>query len=231
MTTVSLEGRLGQIVGNNFKFKTRTLREVLNAIEANTGKLRSYLQCNGKRAFAIFVNGKEIAPDQQLNTNVEDKKVLIIPILMGGAIGFSALVASITGALTGGAAATTLAYKVTSFIVGTVLAGALTFGLNLLISKLLKPDDPESANTSSFIFGQAENVSKQGVVVPVGYGRLQVGSRVISVNKFSVDRGRFDESGADIYAISQDRNNPDPEVKFKNNGGVIQMLKSDSTQV
>jgi len=231
MTTVSLEGRLGQIVGNNFKFKTRTLREVLNAIEANTGKLRSYLQCNGKRVFAIFVNGKEIAPDQQLNTNVEGKKVLIIPILMGGFV--ASATAAITVAIVGkkAVAAGTLAAKVTSFIVGTVLAGALTFGLNLLISKLLKPDDPESANTSSFIFGQAENVSKQGVVVPVGYGRLQVGSRVISVNKFSVDRGRFDESGAGIYAISQDKNNPDLEAKFKNNGGVIQMLKSDSTQV
>ena len=38
MTTVSLEGRLGEIVGRKFSFKTRTLREVLAAIEANTGK-------------------------------------------------------------------------------------------------------------------------------------------------------------------------------------------------
>jgi len=227
MTTVSLEGRLGQIVGSNFKFKTRTLREVLIAIEANTGKLRSYLRGNGKRFFAIFVDGKEIDLDSQLNTNVYGKNVSIIPILMGALVGTTA---AITSAIVGSAAAGTLTAKITSFIVGTVLAAGLTFGLNLLISKLLKPDDPQSVNTSSFIFGQAENIAKQGVVVPVGYGRLQVGSRVISVNNFSVDRQRFDGSGADIYAISQDKNNPDSNVKFKNNGGVIQMSKSDANQ-
>ena len=70
MTTVSLEGRLGKIVGKSFSFNTRTLKEVLDAIEANTGKLRSYLQLNGKRAFAIFVNGKEIDPAVSVNTNV-----------------------------------------------------------------------------------------------------------------------------------------------------------------
>ena len=59
MTTVSLAGRLGEIVGANFSFKTRTLREVLAAIESNTGRLRSYFGNNGKRRFAIFINGKE----------------------------------------------------------------------------------------------------------------------------------------------------------------------------
>ncbi len=229
MTTVSLEGRLGQIVGDSFKFKTRTLREVLAAIEANTGKLRSYLKGNGKRFFAVFVNGKEVDTDSQLNINVDGKKVLIIPILMGGFV--ATATAAITAAIVGSTVAkTALAYKVTSFIVGTVLGAALSFGLSLLISKLMKPDDPKSANTSSFIFGQAENVTKQGVVVPVGYGRLQAGSRVVSVNKFSVDREKFDGSGADIYAISQDKNNPDAEVKFRNNGGIIQMLKEDPNQ-
>ena len=230
MTTVSLEGRLGQIVGDSFKFKTRTLREVLAAIEANTGKLRSYLKGNGKRFFAVFVNGKEVDTDSQLNVNVDGKKVLIIPILMGGFV--ATATAAITAAIVGSTAvaAKTLAYKVTTFIVGTVLGAALSFGLSLLISKLMKPDDPKSANTSSFIFGQAENVTKQGVVVPVGYGRLQAGSRVVSVNKFSVDRQKFDGSGADIYAISQDKNNPDAEVKFRNNGGIIQMFKGDPNQ-
>jgi predicted phage tail protein len=234
MTTVSLEGRLGQIVGDSFKFKTRTLREVLTAIEANTGKLRSYLKGNGKRFFAVFVNGKEVDTDSQLNVNVDGKKVLIIPILIGGFI--ATATAAITTALVGttvvgiSSAAAIATYKAVSFVVGTVLAAALSFGLSLLISKLMKPDDPKSANTTSFIFGQAENVTKQGVVVPVGYGRLQAGSRVVSVNKFSVDRKKFDGSGADIYAISQDKNNPDAEVKFRNNGGIIQMFKGDTNQ-
>jgi len=61
---------------------------------------------------------------------------------------------------------------------------------------MMEPDDPEIVTTSSFIFGQAENVAKQGLPVPVGYGRFIVGSRVVSVNSFSVDKAIFDD---DLY--------------------------------
>ena len=36
MTTVSLEGRLGHIVGSKFSFKTRTLKEVLDISAQHT---------------------------------------------------------------------------------------------------------------------------------------------------------------------------------------------------
>jgi len=52
----------------------------------------------------------------------------------------------------------------------------------------LAPDDPDTASTSSYIFAQAENNTRQGVPVPVGYGRFKVGSTVISVNLLSIDK-------------------------------------------
>jgi predicted phage tail protein len=216
MTSVSLEGRLGQIVGSHFSFKTRTLREVLDAIEANTGKFRNYLLGNGKRMFAIFVDGKELDPVASLNTNVRNKKITIIPLLFG------AFVASLTAAIVGAMAVTGVAAKVATFVVGTVLSAALSFGISLLISKIMKQDDPEALNTSSFLFGQAENVTKQGVVVPVGYGRMQVGSRVISVNLFNIDRSKYDNSGAGLYDVLkiQEGNREDAEIV---NDGVIQV--------
>tara|TARA_Y100000356_G_C11250300_1_gene286630 strand:+ start:1278 stop:1961 length:684 start_codon:yes stop_codon:yes gene_type:complete len=216
MTSVSLEGRLGQIVGSQFSFKTRTLREVLDAIEANTGKFRNYLLGNGKRMFAIFVDGKELDPVASLNTNVKNKKITIIPLLFG------AFVASLTAAIVGAMAVTGVAAKVATFVVGTVLSAALSFGISLLISKIMKQDDPEALNTSSFLFGQAENVTKQGVVVPVGYGRMQVGSRVISVNLFNIDRSKYDNSGAGLYDVLkiQEGNREDAEIV---NDGVIQV--------
>jgi hypothetical protein len=110
----------------------------------------------------------------------------------------------------------------TTFVVGSVLGAALSFGISLLISKLLKPDEPETLNTSSFVFGQAENVTKQGVVVPVGYGRMQVGSRVISVNLFNVDRSIFNNSGAGLYEILKINNNVDTDPKITSDG-IIQV--------
>jgi predicted phage tail protein len=215
MTEVFLEGRLGDLVGRRFSFKTRTLKEVLSAIEANTGKLRRYLHHNGQRTFAIFVDDKEADLGADFNVNVIGKKVLIIPLLFG------AIAATLTTMLVAGMKAG-LMKTFATFIIGTVLSAALSFGISLLISKILKPDDPESLNTSSFVFGQAENVTKQGVVVPVGYGRMQVGSRVISVNMFNVDKGVYDNSSAGLYDILKVNNDPNPTTTIVDDG-VIQV--------
>lgn len=187
MTEVFLEGRLGQVLGRRFSFKTKTLKETLNAIEANTSRLRSYFLNSKKRAFAIFVDDKEVSVDRNLICNVKNKKVRIIPILFGAVAATSAAIAA--AIFTG-----TTAVKVATFIIGAVLAAALSFGISLLISKMMEPDDPDIVTTSSFIFGQAENVAKQGLPVPVGYGRFIVGSRAVSVNSFAVDKYIFDSA-------------------------------------
>ena len=62
---------------------------------------------------------------------------------------------------------------------------------------------------TNFLFGQAENVARQGIVVPVGYGRMIIGSRVVSVNLFQVDRAVYDEARgggglASIMAVVKD---------------------------
>jgi len=195
MTNVFLEGRLGDVVGQEFTFKARNVKEVLSAIEANSGKLRNYLFSNKKRLFAIFVEGKEAG----LFTSVKGKVVRILPILFGSVATISAMIAAklVKGAV---------AKAVVGFIVGAVLSAVLSFGISMLISKMLKPDDPDTVSTSSFIFGQAENVANQGVPVPVGYGRLKIGSRIISVNTFSVDKHLFDSKYFDVLVQSNNSN-------------------------
>ena len=185
MTEVFLEGRLGQVLGRRFSFKTKTLKETLNAIEANTSRLRSYFLNSKKRAFAIFVDDKEVAVDSHLICNVRNKKVRIIPILFGA-------VAATSAAIAAAIFTSATAIKVATFVIGAVLAAALSFGISLLISKMMEPDDPDIVSTTSFIFGQAENVAKQGLPVPVGYGRFIVGSRTVSVSSFAVDKYIFD---------------------------------------
>ena len=215
MTNVFLEGRLGDVVGHEFTFKARNVKEVLSAIEANSGKLRNYLFSNKKRLFAIFVEGKEAG----LFTSVKGKVVRILPILFGSVATISAAIAAklVKGAV---------AKAVVGFVVGAVLSAVLSFGISMLISKMLKPDDPDTVSTSSFIFGQAENVANQGVPVPVGYGRLKIGSRIISVNTFSVDKHLFDSKYFDVLVQSNNSNlaqlpntqNPIPDY----NGGILQ---------
>ena len=227
MTTVSLAGRLGEIVGANFSFKTRNLREVLAAIESNTGRLRSYFGNNGKRRFAIFINGKEIDPSAGENVDVRNKKVLIIPMLMGAiVVTTKAIVSAIMVA-----GATKAAIKVATFIVGTILSAALSFGMSMLMSKLMDSDDPDTKNTTSFLFGQAENITKQGIVVPVGYGRMIIGSRVISVNLFQVDKAMFEKAreGAGIGIIASAVKGDQPLVP--SNDGIIKITEDGSSDL
>lgn len=202
MTKVYLKGRLGKVVGSFFKFNCRTLKEVFNAIEANTGKFEKFVGLNKKREFAVFVDGKEVVCDGTFNVNVKAKEVLIIPVLFGSFVFTSK---AITAALLAGttfatAAGFTMAFKIVNFIVGTVLMTAFSFGMSLLMSKLMKKDDPEIVKTTSFAFQGAENVTRQGVVVPVGYGRMLVGSRVISINNFNVDKTLFDQGLEGIFS-------------------------------
>jgi len=197
MTEVHIEGRLGKIVGSYHRLSCSNLREVLAAIECNTGKLRKYLQFNKKRYFSIFVDGKHVDGSFLGETKVAGKKIVILPIIMG-AIGFT--IAFKIGLTTTVAGATKL--TAVGMIVGSVITAAVSFGISMIISKMLAPDDPEIINTTSFVFSKAENVAAQGQPVPVGYGRLRVGGSVISVNIFNVDKEKFDS--ATFYNVFAD---------------------------
>ena len=89
-------------------------------------------------------------------------------------------------------------------------------GMALVIQGLIEavigePDSPDKEDdtsayksTSSFIFSKPANNMIQGAVVPVGYGRLRVGSSVISSSILNTRRVKFEdmieekiESGAD----------------------------------
>jgi predicted phage tail protein len=166
MTNISIEGNLAKIVGPKWQLKVRNFVELFNAIEANTHKLRAYLNGGSGRYWAIFVNGEKVNPDSFLFQNIKDKSVKIIPILAGG---------------------------VTTVSAAIVAAMAISFGLSMLMAKLMKSDDPQAANTTSLVFGSPENVAAQGNVVPVGYGRVKAGGSVISVSSSNVDRDIWDE--------------------------------------
>ena len=177
MTNVIIHGRLGEIVGKHHKFACSKLSEVFRAIESNTGRLRKYTSLNRKRKMSIFVNGK-MASDKNFDlVNVKNSEVVILPILMG-AIGVTIVTLISTAA--------TLSVK--AKIAAVIINIAFAIGMSLLMSKLLAPDDPDTASTSSYIFNQAENAAKQGSPVPVGYGRFKVGSTILSVSLINVDK-------------------------------------------
>ena len=96
---------------------------------------------------------------------------------------------------------------------------AISFGLSMLMAKLMKTDDPEAANTTSYVFSSPENVSQQGQVVPVGYGRAKVGSTIISVSSTNVDRQIWEDNDMSVLGGLKSTFTRSPDVKPGGGGG------------
>jgi predicted phage tail protein len=182
MTELSIEGKLGRVFGSTWKLKVSNFVELFSALEANTQKLRNYLRTHKKEYWAIFVDGERVDADGFLFNNIKDKKIKIIPILAGGAAAIATAIVAEMGITS------TIGALVVEFVLTVIISTAISYGISLLIAKLMKTDDPEAVNTTSFLFGAPENVADQGQVVPVGYGRIRTGSKVISVSSTNVDK-------------------------------------------
>ena len=120
----------------------------------------------------IYVDDKIVAPEY-LNSPIlkRNSKVEVIPLILGSA----------------------------QIIIGLILL-AISTGIQMLITKLLTPESPTDIKTVSRLFSGYENVSLRNVSIPIGYGRLKIGSIVIS-NDISFKM--YAESKSSNEAMSQ----------------------------
>jgi hypothetical protein len=74
----------------------------------------------------------------------------------------------------------------------------------MVLAVVLSPKQPKDVKTNSTIIGGIRNVLNRNIAVPIGYGRLRIGSAVISndigisdaaKNSYAADRG-----GGDSFA-------------------------------
>tara|TARA_R110000824_G_scaffold176106_1_gene354910 strand:- start:125 stop:757 length:633 start_codon:yes stop_codon:yes gene_type:complete len=188
MTDIFIGGKLGKKIGSTWKLKVSTFMELFNALECNTGTFRHYLNKNKKDKLAIFLDGDLVEADDFLYRDVRNKKIEIVPILAGAA-------AVLAGAIVSAIGVQGVTAIIVEFVLTAVISAAISFGISYLISKLMKTNDPDATNTTSFVFSSAENTAQQGQVVPVGYGRMSVGGNVISVSLSSVEKSIWDKRG------------------------------------
>jgi len=205
MTTVYVHGLLGKEFGRKFKFSLSRASDALKAIDANkTGFCNRIIELSKKGAhYSLVVDGKlEHSPLSIKNI----KEVHVVPSIIGSA-GVAAVIGVV--ATVGGLYAGTLgtSYALLSTILITVGSAALSYG----ISNLLMKDSGQTAKDAgsasaranalnkSFLFSNGENVAEQGNPVPLGYGRLRIGSAVIqsTIKSFPA---KFDEkNGLPIF--------------------------------
>lgn len=193
MTQIRLHGILAKEFGEFFSFKLGKAKDVIRAIDANKKNFIKRINDLAKEGFnyTLVVDGKKVSDLSEIEIKKEHSNIEIVPMIAGSGvdpitIGLFILQAAGIGA--GATAATvTGSLAFAAFAVGTVALTVVSIGLQMLLAP--KPDagPPISATTKafseSFSFANKANTASQGTPVPVGYGRLKVGSQVV---QFSV---------------------------------------------
>jgi predicted phage tail protein len=195
MTTVYLHGLLGKEFGRKFKFSLGRPRDCVLAIDANKNWfLNRILELSKKGAhYSVIVDGRT---SSNINLEISAKELHIMPSIAGAA----GTVAAIGAVLTVAAYAGIVSSPFWTSVLIAVGTAALTYGISNLMQKDQKTDVGSASATSnalnkSFLFSSGENLTEQGNPVPIGYGRLRIGSAVIqsTIKSFPA---KFDEKNS-----------------------------------
>lgn len=196
MKTVKLLGELGKNFGKEFKLDIKNPAEAVRALCVNFPDFERHLIESEKRgvAYKVMVGKASIKLNDLMNPSGKDE-IKFVPVIQGAggdagkiilgaalitaAIMMPTSIIAIEAALATGISVTTMASY--TFAVGAMLALSGAAGI-LTPKQDASPQDLNNSpdNKPSYTFNGAVNTSAQGYPVPVGYGRMIVGSAVIS---------------------------------------------------
>jgi predicted phage tail protein len=196
MTSIFLHGKLGQEFGQKFKFSICKPKDVFQAIETikeNFNKRIIELAKLGLQ-YSIVVDGQYISSEKELERRGRFSQIDIVPVIFGSGVAALAVGAV---ALLGASVTTGL---VSSFLLAVAFS-AISIGIQALMAKPPSYNTPQgsvsttSSASKSFMFSNRENVAFQGSPVPLGYGRIRVGSAIIqeNVKSYPNSMSTFDE--------------------------------------
>jgi predicted phage tail protein len=171
---------LAREFGKVFYFELSSAKDAIRAIDANKKNFSHRLINLARQGldYAIVVDNKNVSEFTELEMNKEPRVIDLVPLVAGAGFLVAAVVA---GAVTFLGA--TLAGVAAAQALAMAAVAAITTGLQMALAPKPEAPEPISATTralqDSFTFSNKVNVASQGTPVPVGYGRLKVGSNVV----------------------------------------------------
>ena len=189
LVNIKLHGHLGAKIGGNWDLAVKSVGEAVHAINCLTGKLYKYLAEKDKEGanYRVLINGRDFKYSEKPSIdNLESiktselamrssllKTIDIVPIIEGSedvvaiVLGVILIVVGIILLPAGIGAA---------LIIGGI--GLIAAGIINLLSSPPQFEDFRGGGKQSYLFNGPINVTNEGGPVPVGYGRLIVGSQV-----------------------------------------------------
>ena len=180
--TIRLYGELGKRFGREFNLDVQSPAEAVSALRVIVPGFQAYLVEHAKSAFKVFVGGSNRS--DEVGAPCSDREVIrIAPTVQG---------ASAVGRIILGVALLAFAWwNPLGWTAGSaMLTGVTGMGMSMVLGgvvQLLSPQQTyDSAaserpeNRPSYNFNGPVNTTAQGHPVPLCYGRMIVGSAVIS---------------------------------------------------
>lgn len=197
MTTVYLYGHLGRRFGFRFRLDVSSPAEAVRAIIANCPDFQAYMIQHSAPGYQVFVGPEPIRGAERLGDPIGRQSIKIVPVIAGAAkdptigiiVGAIIVIAAVVSfqpyavplGLTTAAGGLTVAGQLV-LTAGFIGAGLVVGGVSQLLAGTPKAPgiSEKEANRPSFLFNGVVNTTAQGHPVPIGYGRMRVGSAVIS---------------------------------------------------
>jgi predicted phage tail protein len=189
MKKVILHGHLRKF-GKRFDLDVASPAEAVRALCVLCRGFRQHLEKYSEPGYRIIV-GKTDRDAEELSWNTSEETIRIVPVVAGaGPVGRIIIGAAIIGAAfyTGGASIAAGGFW--SAGITTTFWGGMSVGLGaslvlggvseMLFSTKQGGTTESPDNKPSYVFSGAVNTVGQGNPVPVLYGRMRVGSQVIS---------------------------------------------------
>ena len=191
MVNVRFYGSLKQF-GSEFRLDCQTTAEIVQALTSQIPKLRQFIQ---QGLFTVRV-GRDYFDNRYLEQGLshklkDDATVHFTPVLKGskrgGLFGVIAGVAIIAGAIALGPLAGIISTNA-AWIVGSVGASLLLGGVAQMLTKMPEMKlGTEKEKKQSTAFSNLSNMTAQGKPMPLAYGRMRVGSLIISQGVETMD--------------------------------------------
>lgn len=186
MLTVRLLGELGKRYGRKHRLDVRSPAEAVRALCANFRDFRQFVASSADRhvGYRVLIQKQDVS-EAELH-NPASQTITFVPVVAG-----ANFLKKLGGVILGAALIAAAFFLPPVALIGTMTLASVTFtiGVSMVlggIAQLLSPTpktpdtNAGAANEPSYIFNGAVNTSAQGAAIPVGYGRMIVGSAVIS---------------------------------------------------
>ena len=185
---IRLYGELGRRFGRVHHMAVESVGEAIRALMANYSDFE-HAFINGAAGYRVWAGKDRLGDAENVNMPTAQREVIrIAPVVAGaGKSGFGQV-------LLGAAIIAAAIYMPASIgaygLYGSVNVASLvgSIGVSMVLGGVIQMLSPapkveagaQDKNSPSYIFNGAVNTEAQGHPVPVGYGRLMVGSAVIS---------------------------------------------------